>query len=684
MPQSLEGCGESGNSNNIDGRDVNIGIDSTFGDVTPQLTPLPPPDGTGEPRFEEEEEEEEHVSPASTLSNSNYEGASEEQAGNIGGTIGIPREGGDEGKAVRANRNDNETDEEVLRNGQGGVFAPVGGEGGGEGERGWERADRGEYNEETKKLGVGVVQEEKEHDTGSGSGGLVERSEANERTSGTVENADLVERRPRSDLETTAGSNSSDVADNCATTVDAATVTSKEQMASDGRRVNEMEQGTSVSEGDKMNGINAEHEGEHDVDIRDGETPLVNLNHHPGSMVTDTAVEEGDGNRYHSRGDSDKVPGEGPSSSPNVAAAEAEKDMSPEGKRKNGSEEGAVRVPCDDTDAVVTRNGAGERAKHDYQSRDLDEPSLGDKGETNDEGSSRIGNDGGARLPVVLNLNKTVAVAGEGHVEESGKYVVMPVWSNFGTSDTRTATVALLAVMLLLDPKKAGRFFDEILRQHNVRRGAGSTTSTTVDVNGANDRGEWAPDKRADSAIAENAGAGAQVASSSAAAVAAASFVAVTAADYAARHAAAISVGEMQSQADDDIEVDTSQEAHKGERPSAAGRGIETTQPGVITSPLSLPAEMSPAALGGLLPDSRSGGSGRVEAKGDRPRQGKARQGGSSKNGDHPTINTRHSRLRRKTTSDAIGGIENLETTEELKDQTFGLFQQPRLFVSIY
>ncbi|CAM9743809.1 unnamed protein product, partial [Ectocarpus sp. 8 AP-2014] len=180
VPQSLEGCGEPHNNNSIDGRDGNIGIDSTFGDVTPQLTPLPPPDGAGEPRFEEEEEEEENASPASTLSNSNNEGASEEeQTGNVGGTIGIPREGDDEGKAVWANRNSNETDEasptsgvKMLRSGQGGALAPAGGEGGGGGERGGERADGGECDEEATKLGVGVVQEEEEHDTGSGSGGL--------------------------------------------------------------------------------------------------------------------------------------------------------------------------------------------------------------------------------------------------------------------------------------------------------------------------------------------------------------------------------------------------------------------------------------------------------------------------------------------------------------------------------
>ncbi|CAN0420252.1 unnamed protein product, partial [Ectocarpus sp. 12 AP-2014] len=125
VPQSLEGCGESHNKNSIDGRDGNVGIESTFGDVTPQLTPLPPPDGAGEPRFEEEEEN--NGSPASALANSNCEGASEEeQAGNVGGTIGIPRQGGDEGKAVWAKRNNNETDEasptsgvKILRNGQG-------------------------------------------------------------------------------------------------------------------------------------------------------------------------------------------------------------------------------------------------------------------------------------------------------------------------------------------------------------------------------------------------------------------------------------------------------------------------------------------------------------------------------------------------------------------------------------
>ncbi|CAM9778409.1 unnamed protein product [Ectocarpus sp. 13 AM-2016] len=140
----------------------------------------------------------------------------------------------------------------------------------------------------------------------------------------------------------------------------------------------------------------------------------------------------------------------------------------------------------------------------------------------------------------------------------------------------------------------------------------------------------------------------------------------------------------MQSQEDliggDDIEVDTSQEVHKGERPSAAGLGMEMTQPGVITSPLSLPAKMSPASPDGSLPDSRRGGPGRVEEREDHPHQGKARQGGISRNGDDPTINTRHSRLRRKTTSDVIGGIEKLETAEELKDQTFGPFQKTRLF----
>ncbi|CAM9768509.1 unnamed protein product, partial [Ectocarpus sp. 12 AP-2014] len=87
VPQSLEGCGESRNKNSIDGRDGNVGIESTFGDVTPQLTPLPPPDGAGAPRFEEEEEN--NGSPASALSNSNCEGASEEeQTGNVGGTDG--------------------------------------------------------------------------------------------------------------------------------------------------------------------------------------------------------------------------------------------------------------------------------------------------------------------------------------------------------------------------------------------------------------------------------------------------------------------------------------------------------------------------------------------------------------------------------------------------------------------
>ncbi|CAM9140876.1 unnamed protein product, partial [Ectocarpus sp. 4 AP-2014] len=695
VPQSLEGCGESSNNNNIDGRDGNIGIESTFGDVTPQLTPMPPPDGAGEPRFEEEEVK--NASPASTLSNSNHEEESEEQQeGNAGGTTGIPREGGDEGKAVWAIRKNNETDEasptsavKMLRKGQGGAFAPAGGEGGGEGERGGERADGGEWNEEETKLLVGVVQEE-EHDTGSGSGGLEGSVGANERTSGTVENAGpcLVERHPRRN----AGSNSSDVPDNCATTADAATVTSMERMASERRRVNEMGQGTSISERDKMNGIDAEQKREQDVDIRDGETPLVDSNHRPGSMVTNTAVEEGDGNRYHSRSDSDdRVPGAEPSSGPNIEAAEAEKDMSPEKQRKNDPEEGAVRVLSDHTDAadgidaVATSKEAGERANDDYQGRDTVESSLGDKVGTNDEGSSRVGNDGGARLPMVLDLNKAVAVGGEGRVEKSGKYGVMPVWSNFGANDNRTTMVALLAVVLLLDHKKSGNFFDEILRQHNVRGGADSTTSTTTDVNSANGSGEWAPDKRADSTTAENAGAGAQVASSTAAtAAAAASFVATTAADYAARHAAAISAGEMRSQADfiggDNIEVDTSQEVHKGERPSAAGHGIETTQPRVITSSHSLPSEMTPPAPDGSLPDSRSGGSERVEEKKDRPRQGTAKQGGNSRNGDGPTINTRHSRLRRKTTSDVIGGNEKLETAEELKDQTFGHFQQTRLF----
>ncbi|CAN0180466.1 unnamed protein product [Ectocarpus fasciculatus] len=601
----------------------------------------------------------------------------------------MPREGGDEGKAFWANRNKIETCEasptsgvKMFHDGQGGAFAPAGGEGGGERGQGWERADGGKCNEEASNLGVGVIQEGKEHDTGSDSGGLVERVEANERTSGTVENADLVERRPRSGLETNAGSNSSDVADNCATAADAASVESTERTATDARRMSDREQGTISIEGDKMNDISG---GRH-VDFRDGETPLVDLNHRPGSVVTDTVMEEGDANRHHSRSDTDgRVPGAEPSSSPNVEVAEAEKDMSPERQRKNDPEEGALRVPSDGTDAVgdgidtvVTRNEAGESANDDYQSRDSDEPSLGDKGGTNDEGSSRIGNDGGAPLPMVLNLNKAVAVEDEGQVEKSGKYGVMPVWP-FGASDKRTTTVALLAVILLVDPKKAGRFFDEILRQHNARGGAGSTTSTTVDVNSANGSGKLGSDKRADSDTAEYAGAGAQVASSAAAA-AAASFVAVTAADYAARHAAAISsVGDMQSQADliggDDVEVDTSQEVHKGEQPSAAGRGIETTQPGVITSPLSLPAEISPAA-----PDSRSRGPGRVEAKEDHPRQGKAKQVGNSRDGDGLTINTRHSRSRRKTTSDVIGGIEKLETAEELKDQTFGLFQQPRLF----